>query len=58
MDIIINSGTQVRCQVQAQKHFIGYVEFGCGIKNMGDVGGQELKKTGGWVGFTRWNGKN
>jgi hypothetical protein len=33
-----------------------YAEFGCGNKNMG-MGGKE-KKTGGWVGFTRWNGQN
>ncbi len=34
-----------------------YVEFVCGNKNMGMWEGKN-KKTGGWVGFTRWNGKN
>jgi hypothetical protein len=35
-----------------------YVEFGCGIKNMWMWAGKNFKKMGGWVGFTRWNGKN
>jgi hypothetical protein len=43
--------------VQAKKHFMRDVEFGCGNKNMGMWAGKN-KKTGGWVGFTRWNSKN
>jgi hypothetical protein len=37
-----------------------YVEFGCGVgekKNMGMRAGNN-KKTGWWVGSTRWNGQN
>jgi hypothetical protein len=34
-----------------------FMEFGCGNKNMGTWAGKN-KKTGGWVGFTRWNGQN
>jgi hypothetical protein len=33
------------------------VEFDCGNKNMGMWAGKNKKKSGGWVGFTRWNGK-
>jgi hypothetical protein len=57
MDFITESGTQVRCQVQALKHFMRYVEFGCGNKNMGMWVGKN-KKNGWGVDFTRWNVKN
>ena len=30
--------------MQAKKHFIGYVEFGCGNKNMGMWAGRNFKK--------------
>ncbi len=48
MDLQTESGTQVLCQVQAKKHFIGYVEFGSGNKNMGMWAGKNKKN--GWVG--------
>ena len=57
MEFLTETGTQVRCVVQEQKHFMRYVEFGCGNKNMGMWAGKN-KKTGGWVGFDRWNGQN
>jgi hypothetical protein len=40
-----------------EKHFMRYVEIGCGNKNMG-MWASKNKKTGGRVGFTRWNGQN
>ena len=47
MDFLTDSVAQVRWQVQALKHFIGYVEFGCGNKNMGTWAGKNLKKRAG-----------
>ncbi len=44
MNFITESGTQVRYQVQAKKHFMRYVEFGCGNKNMGMWAGKNKKK--------------
>ncbi len=42
--LLTESGTQVRCQVQAQKHFMRFVEFGCENKNMGMWAGKNKKK--------------
>jgi hypothetical protein len=42
MDFLTESGTQIRCQVQASKHFVRYVEFG--NKNMGMWAVKNLKK--------------
>jgi hypothetical protein len=44
MDFLTEYGTQVRYQVQVKKHFMRYVEFGCGNKNMGMWAGKNKKK--------------